>query len=766
MDEGNYLVSSMLNRLQRIVQAVRHARDIQNALDLIADRLLIDLIADACTIFLVSTNDPEELVLKSSRGLNSDINGKVIRRFGEGIVGLIAARAESINLTEVTKHKLFILVPNSDENSFPIYLGVPIISHRKVLGVIAVQRLERAFQEDDEAFLNTLAAQLATSIEYAESKGRFKLVGSGTVKSVTHVVKGVSGTPGMAIGEAMLLNRGANLASVPNKWVDDPDSEIRSFNHAIQNVQEDLTALAERMCDSLPEEECGLFIAYAQMLNSGSLIDDTLHDIEKGNWAPACWRDTIEAHARIFEQMEDPYLAERANDIRDLGHRVLSKLLLEQSAMINFPKQTILVGEEISSIDLADVPLDCLCAIVSAHGSGSSHVAILAHALGIPAVMGVSNLPFKQMDGLKVVVDGYSGTAYIDPNQEILAEYSAYLEEEAEIELDLLSLQDKPAVTSDNHAIVLRVNSGLMADHSPSLRSGVEGVGLYRTEIPFQIRDRFPSEDEQYYIYKNVLDAFGELSVVLRTLDVGGDKPLSYFPIKEANPFLGWRGVRITLDHPEIFITQVRAMLRANIGRGNLQILLPMISGGKELEESLAIMRRAKDEIEEDFNQFIDMPPIGAMIEVPSAVYQIEDICSVVDFVSVGTNDLTQYLLAVDRNNENVADLFSSLHPAVLKALKQIAVGAGYSNTPVSVCGELAGDPLGVMALLGIGIDSLSMSAGSILKVKKVIKSFSMTEMKSMFDVAVKMSDSSDVRRMYSERLDERRLGGLIRAGK
>ncbi|MFT5550068.1 MAG: phosphotransferase system enzyme I (PtsP), partial [Candidatus Azotimanducaceae bacterium] len=341
-------MSSMLNRLQRIVQAVRHAPDIQHALDLIADRLIIDLTADACTIFLASTDDSEELVLKSSRGLNPDINGKVIRRFGQGIVGLIAARAESINLTESSKHKCFILVPNSGEDSYPIYLGVPIISHRKVLGVIAVQRAEQVFQEDDEAFLNTLAAQLATSIEHAESQGRFKLVGSGAIEPVTHVVKGVAGAPGMAIGEAMVLNSGANLASVPNKWVSDPDSEIRNFNHAIRNVQEDLTTLAQRMRDSLPEEECALFIAYAQMLNSGSLIDDTLRDIEKGNWAPACWRDTIEAHARIFEQMEDPYLAERANDIRDLGHRVLRKLLLEQSEMMRFPEKTILVGEEIS----------------------------------------------------------------------------------------------------------------------------------------------------------------------------------------------------------------------------------------------------------------------------------------------------------------------------------------------------------------------------------------------------------------------------------
>ena len=759
-------MASMLNRLQRIVQGVSHAPDIQHALDLIAESLTKDLAADACTIFLASTDDSAELVLKSCRGLNPDIIGKVTRRFGEGLIGLVAARAESINLLESMKHKSFILEPDSGEEQFPVFLGVPIISHRKVLGVIAVQRAKLAFHEDDEAFLNTLVAQLATSIEHAESQGRFKLASTGGAGAATHVVKGVAGAPGMAIGEAIVLNRGVNLGSVPNKPVSDYELEIKRFSDAVRKVQEELTQQAEAMRDYLPEEECALFVAYAQMLNSGSLIDDTLRDIRLGNWAPACWRDTIEAHARVFEQMEDEYLAERADDIRELGRRVLRKLMLEQSALIDFPDRAVLVGDEVLAVDLADVPPDCLCAVVSAHGSGSSHVAILARALGIPAVMGVPNLPVNQMDGLRVVVDGYSGNAYIDPNQEVLAEYQTYLEEEAEIAQDLLSLRNEPAVTHDGYAVSLRVNTGLLADYTPSLRYGADGVGLYRTELPFQVRDRFPSEDEQYQIYRNVLTAFGKLPVVLRTLDVGGDKPLSYFPIKEANPFLGWRGVRITLDHPEIFTIQVRAMLRANINQGNLQILLPMISGKKELEESLLLIHRVRDEMEEDLDQSIEMPPVGAMIEVPSAVFQIESICHIADFVSIGTNDLTQYLLAVDRNNENVADLFSSLHPAVLRALKQIVAGAALTDTPVSVCGELAGDPLGVMALLGAGIDSLSMSVGSLLKVKKVIKTFTMAEMATMFNAAVNMPDSSDVRAMYTEMLNQKGLGGLIRAGK
>jgi phosphotransferase system enzyme I (PtsP) len=759
-------VPSMIHRLQRMIQAVDRAPDIERALDIISMGLIEDLNAEACSIFLTSDDAPEVLVLKSCEGLNPGIIGQVKREFGQGIIGNIASRAEPVNLLRADEHKEFILIPESGEADFPIFLGVPVVAHRNVLGVIVIQRRDLPFNEDDEAFLTTLAAQLATSIEHAESHGRFKMIGQLRQESITHVVKGVAGAPGMAIGEALVLNRGVNLESVPDKKTNDQPKEKTGFLEAVKSVQGDLYDQAEHLRLVLSEEECSMFVAYAQMLNSGSLIDDTLKRIDDGSWAPASWRDTIADHAHVFENMDDEYLAERASDIRDLGRRVLRKLMLEQSPYINFPEKTVLVGDEISATDLADVPSDCLCAVVSAHGSGSSHVSILAHALGIPAVMGVSNLPVTQIDGLQIVVDGYAGTAYIDPNDSVLAEYQKYLQEEEVIEEGLLNLKQVPAITTDNHQITLYVNSGLMADHTPSLRSGAEGVGLYRTEIPFQIRDRFPGEEEQFLIYQNVLKTFGKMPVVLRTLDVGGDKPLSYFPIKEDNPFLGWRGIRITLDHPEIFLTQVRAMMRANIGNGNLHILLPMISGALEIEESMLLINQVRDEISEEAGHDIELPKIGAMIEVPSAVYQIEDICSRVDFISIGTNDLTQYLLAVDRNNENVAGLYSSLHPAVLKAIQHIVEGARRSNTPISVCGEMAGDPLGVMVLLGIGIDSLSMSVGSLLRAKKIILSFAIKDLEVLFNQAKSLSHAGQVIELYQNHLNRAGLGGLIRAGK
>ena len=759
-------MASMIHRLQRMIQDVNRASDIDHALELIARGLIEDLQAEACTIYLVDTEHRDTLILKECQGLNRSIIGNVKRKVGQGIIGMVAARAEPVNLLQADQHKEFILIPDSGEEVMPVYLGVPVIAHREVLGVIAIQRGENPFDTDDEAFLTTLAAQLATSMEQAESQGRFKLIGQQKVESVTHLLKGVAGTPGMSIGQALVLNREVTLTAVTDKRTDDPESEIDSFLQAVKKVQEDLNSQANHLRKVLSEEECALFVAYAQMLNSGSLIDDTIALIKDGNWAPSSWRDTVEDHAHVFEKMDDEYLAERANDIRDLGRRVLRKLMLEQSTYIEFPEKTVLVGDEITATDLADVPSECLCAIVSAHGSASSHVAILAHALGIPAVMGISNLPLKQMDGLLTIVDGYQGSVFIDPNKPLLKEYRTYLKEEQAIEKDLLSLKSEPAVTRDNKAVTLFVNSGLMSDLTPSLHSGAEGVGLYRTEIPFQIRDRFPSEEEQFQIYRNVLETFSGKPVVLRTLDVGGDKPLSYFPIKEDNPFLGWRGVRITLDHPEIFLTQVRAMIRANVGKNNLHILLPMISGATEIDESMLLIQQVFDELSEEIDAKVEMPKIGAMIEVPSAVYQIKQICSRVDFISIGTNDLTQYLLAVDRNNENVAGLFSSLHPAVLNAMSHVLQGANESGRPVSVCGEMAGDPLGVMVLLGMGIENLSMSVGSLLRAKKVIKSFQMSELQSLYRQASEMSDPLPVKKLYETALDEVGLGGLIRAGK
>ena len=759
---------SLIHTLQKIVKKVDQAPDIQHALDYIVEHLIKALQIDICSIFINIEEEQDNLVLMATHGLNEGAVGQIKLPTGKGLVGLVAAKAEPLRLDNAPAHKGYVYFKGSGEEKYPIFVGVPIIAQRKVLGVLVAQRAGIPFDSDDEAFLTTLATQLANAITHAKNSGQFTKYLSNESPSVSCTLEGIAGAPGLTIGNAVVINHGVDLHNVPDKTVSGADEIIRqivSFDIAVELVKHSLLGQAERMKESLPEEECALFTAFAQMLESGSLIDDTCRRIHNGNWAPAAWVKTVLEHAEVFETMEDEYLAERANDIRDLGRRVLQRIMSKQQGEQVYPEKIVLVGEELSATDFASVPLDRLQGIVSEHGSGASHIAILAHALGIPAVMGVKNLPYTKMEGLLVVTDGYSGKAYIDPKKVLLDQLHVFIQEEVQIEDSLRELKSKPAVTTDGYRVSLYVNSGLMSDHTPSLRSGAEGVGLYRTEIPFQLRESFPSEDDQFRIYRDVLKTFSGKPVVLRTLDIGGDKPLSYFPIKEDNPFLGWRGIRFTLDHPEIFISQVRAMIRANTGLENLHILLPMISGVQELDDALILIHRAKDEVQEEAGQKLRFPHVGAMIEVPSSIFQIDEICKLVDFISVGTNDLTQYLIAVDRNNEAVADLFSSLHPSVLRAMVQIVAGAERQNTPVSVCGELAGDPLGVMALMGMGIESLSMSAGGLTRAKKVIRSFSQQELVEYFDEAITLLDAQDIRDFYTEKLDERGLGSLIRAG-
>ncbi|MDZ7747442.1 MAG: phosphoenolpyruvate--protein phosphotransferase [Halofilum sp. (in: g-proteobacteria)] len=467
-----------------------------------------------------------------------------------------------------------------------------------------------------------------------------------------------------------------------------------------------------------------------------------------------------------FQEMADPYLAERASDIRDLGRRILLKLsTTDEDGPREFPAHTILAGHEVSAAQIAEVPQERLAGIVSMRGSGSSHVAILARALGIPTVMGASDLPIARLEGKELIVDGYLGWVFVQPNDDIKEEFVRLAREEAELNEQLQALKDEETVTTDGTRVHLFANTGLQAEISPALIEVADGLGLYRTEMPFQVRDRFPGEEEQVEIYRRPLAAFAPAPCVLRTLDIGGDKVLPYFPVEEDNPFLGWRGIRVTLDHPEIFLTQVRAMLRANEGYGNLRIMLPMISRLEELQQSMALIQRAHREL---LDEGLDtpLPEVGVMIEVPAAVYQIEAIAKRVDFISVGTNDLTQYLLAVDRNNERVAKMYDSLHPAVLRALVEIKRGAARHGKPVSICGEFAGDPMGAILLLGMGIDSLSMSAGSLLRIKWVIRSFSHQHAREVLERALEMEDGRSVRQMMIEELDKAGIGGLIRAGK
>jgi phosphotransferase system, enzyme I, PtsP len=749
----------MLNSLRSIVQEVNAARDLPSALGIIVSSVKNAMRTHVCSVYM--RDEEGGYVLMATDGLNQNAVGRVRLSAGEGLVGRVVVREEPINLEQAEAHPSYQYFPETGEERYSSFLGVPIIHQRKVLGVLVVQQVEqRRFDEGDEAFLVTMSAQLAGVIAHAEATGG---VNSGKNEVATQArFMGVAGAPGIAIGEAMVIAPEADLRSVSYKPCDDVDAEIAFFQRCLMAVREDIKGLGAQLKERLNREERALFDAYLAMLDDASLGGEVTERIRKGANASFAWSEVILEHEQTFNSMNDPYLRVRATDLRDLGRRVLAYLQESNRKKRVFPDRTILIGEELTASMLGEIPKEKLVGLVSVEGSSNSHVAILARAMDIPTVMGAVDLPFMQMDGRPIIVDGYRGAVYSDPNEHILKHYMAIDLEEQELFKGLEALKDLPCETNDGYRLPLWVNTGLMADVVRSLERGAEGVGLYRTEVPFLMRDRFPSEEEQRSIYREQLAAFAPLPVTIRTLDIGGDKALPYFPIEEDNPFLGWRGIRVTLDHPEIFLAQVRAMIKASEGLDNLRILLPMITNVPEMEASKALITRVYNELVEEGYK-VKMPPVGAMIEVPAAVYQARELAALSEFLSIGSNDLTQYLLAVDRNNARVADLYQAFHPAVLRALQHVVNEAHAEGISVSICGELAGDPGAAILLMAMGFDMLSMSATNLPKVKSVIRGISLTLAKDLLTEVMAMSNADQIRERVEQALNDADVTRLIR---
>lgn len=753
----------ILKVLRRIVQEVSTTPNFGEALQILVKRIRETISTQACTVFLIDKIH-HEYVLLATDGLNPKSVGRVRLKMDQGLIGLIGQREEPINLEDAPTHPNYIHVAEAAEERFRAFLGVPIIHHRQLLGVLLVQQEERRrFDESEEAFLVTMSAQLGGVIAHAEAVGQISILlnRSPTETQQSILLRGIPSAPGIGMGTVVVSYPPADLEAVPDRKTKRIAKEIQAFQQAMAAARLEIYALKERMIKTLPAEENLLFEAYLRILDSATLEHEIVHEIEQGNWAQGALRKIILRHIRQFEAMDDDYLRERATDIRDLGRRILCHLQKGQRSVVEYPKQTILVGDEVTASALAEVPEGCLAGITAARGSSSSHVAIMARALGVPTVLGIEGLPVTQLEGKEIVIDGYQGHIYLNPSKRLRKNCAKLIEQQSQLNASLAELRDLPAQTLDSHRIALWVNTGLATDAGLSLTAGAEGIGLYRTEIPFMNRDHFPTEEEQYVIYRQLLNAFAPRPVIMRTLDVGGDKALPYFPVKEDNPFLGWRGIRITLDHPEIFLMQVRAMLRANNGLNNLRIMLPMITTVTETEDALQLIQQAYEEILTE-NDKITRPPVGVMLEVPSAIFQTYALAKRVDFLSVGSNDLTQYLLAVDRNNSRVASLYDGLNPSVLHALDQAVKAAHQLNKPISICGELASDPVAAIILLGMGFDALSMNSAAIPRIKWVVRNFTLRKAKELLAQTLKMDEAKQIRCYLEQALRDNGLENLL----
>ncbi len=747
----------MLSQLREIVEQVSKVENVNQALDIFVKQTCSAMATECCTVYLAN-EEMQRLELMATQGLKFK-GDKIHIGFDEGLVGLVKRSAEPINLAEASKHPNFKYFKQLGEEVYHSFLGTPIIYRKQVLGVLVVQQKSpRSFSEMEVSFLVTLAAQLAVIVAHAQTQGQWLL----TKKQ--QAINGVAASSGVAIGEFWWDDSQPQLSEVYPASTLDIDREQEWMALAIENALADFRKMRKKLDSDINKEALAIFDLFTHLLNDPMLRKDLKAQIQKGDRADWALRQVVESYSNRFARMSDVYLRERAQDIRELGHRLLFFLYNTEQEQHQLDEPIILVVRELTASILAALPKDKLLAVVSLEGAANSHAAILSRALGIPAVMGVS-INLKEINGKKGIVDGYSGKLFISPAKSILSEYRALANEETELSQMVNEAVSEPAVTVDGEKIELLLNSGLSADTNIAINKGVDGVGLYRTEFSFLLQHRFPSEEEQIQQYRSVLNAYPEKRVVMRTLDIGGDKPLPYLPIEEDNPFLGWRGIRFTLDHPDIFLIQLRAMMRASSDHQNLSILLPMISGSQELDDALNLIHQAYKEVVK-LDESIVMPQIGIMVEVPSMLYLLPLIADKIDFVSVGTNDLTQYLLAVDRNNSRVADVYESLHPAVIMALKHIQQICQQYKIPVCVCGELAGDPVGSLLLVGLGYEALSMNTSNVAKVKYLIRHADMSELKELADRALMQPYGKDIYNMMLDYFEEHDLAGFVRAGK
>ncbi len=753
----------MLDVLRRIVQEVNSAPNLQSALDILVSSVRSSMGTEVCSIYLLDEAS-NRYVLMATEGLNAEAIGHVSLGLTEGLVGQVGLREEPLNLDDAASHPKFRYLPETGEERYNSFLGVPIMHRRKILGVLVVQQQDkRRFDASEEAFLVTVSAQLSGVVAHAKVVGGLDTL-RGNKASAVSIFKGVPGAPGVALGRVLIIYPPADLDSIPDRLCEDIGQEVERFQTALAAVRVSIQELDRKMASSLMAEERALFEVYLRMLDDHGLIGEIVARIRAGNWAQGALREVISEHVQAFKTMDDPYLRERMADIKDLGLRILAQLQKQQNVReLAVQDNTILVGEEIPTSVLVEQPLEKIAGICTVQGSSNAHMAIVARALGIPTVVGVSELPVTALDDTEVVVDGYQGRLYINPNKQLRKRYKDIIRDEKQYSAGLEAYCDLPAQTPDGHRLNIYVNTGLMVDVARSKDRGAEGVGLYRSEIPFMMRERFPSEEEQCAIYRYQLESFAPRPVTMRTLDIGGDKDLPYFPIEEDNPALGWRGIRVTLDHPELFMVQVRAMLKASRGLNNLQIMLPMVSSVFEIEEAQHLIHRALLEVEEELQESLPYPRIGIMVEVPAAMLQIIDMAQLVDFVSVGSNDLTQYLLAVDRNNPRVADIYNPYHPAILRSLKLLVDQVHAVGKPVGICGEMAGDPCTATLLLAMGFDSLSMSSSNLLRIKKLICEMPLARARALLERVLSVDSGAVIRSLVEYELEEMGLGDLIR---
>ena len=776
-----------LTLLEDISTLISHSHDLQEALDSIVAVVSDRMGTEVCSIYILD-QQKRRLTLCATMGLDQESVGKVSMGTGEGLTGLVIERMKPVMVVDALAHPRYKYFPETHEERFHSFLGVPLIEKKMPLGVLVVQTSRRReFSRDEIRLLRTISthassiivqARLADSLRSKEQERkeyRKRMVaamrklrsyerkrGERTIK--VHQkwrgrLTGLSASPGFGRGRAFVLQPRMELSAIKKQRAKNPEREIERFRGAVERGIEQINVVKDRMSSLISKEEGAIFDVYRLILEDPAIIQQIESQIRQENYtAEYATRVVFESYLQSISQIDDNYLRERTTDVRDAAQRLLETLSGAPDHQAEIPKDAVLVAKDLSPADLSMIEGDKFKGIVLSTGGVTSHASILAKSFEIPSVVAIENLIETVRPGDLLIVDGNAGCAYVNPGHEIIREYDRLEREYVAFNRELEELKDLPAETLDGHRVSLYANVGLLSDVAFAQLHGAQGIGLYRTEISFLSHRDFPSEEEQYALYKRVVEGMAGKPVTIRTLDIGADKYPSYMRsvATEPNPFLGWRSIRISLEVEEIFKTQLRAILRVG-DLGRVRLLVPMVSSLEEILKVKELLAEAKAELEREGTPFDRRMELGVMVEVPSAVQLADRFLREVDFMSIGTNDLIQYILAVDRSNRKVADLYEPLHPAVLAALMTTIEAGRRQGKRVAMCGEMAGDPLCALLLLGMGLEEFSMGSLYIPVIKKAIRSITYQTAKAIAPIVLRMDTVGEIKRYLFEQM--RQLG-------
>jgi phosphotransferase system enzyme I (PtsP) len=704
--------------LRRLREVMAEPVSAQERLDKIVVLIAANMVAEVCSVYVLRVDGTLELY--ATEGLKPEAVHQTVLRQDEGLVGLVASEANPVNLSEAQTHPAFAYRVETGEEIYHSFLGVPILRGGNTLGVLVVQnRARRTYSEEEEEALQTTAMVVAEMIASGELAKLAPPGAEPAIRPRLHLT-GQALSEGIALGHAVLHEP---RVVVTNVIADDVQNEIKRLDEAISVLRSDLDLMLEHRDIADGGEHRDVLDAYRMFAHDQGWLHRLHEAVMTGLTAEAgVERVQSDTRARMM-RVTDPYLRERLHDLDDLGNRLMRQLVGQDHAppREQLPDNAILVARAMGPAALLDYDRRKLRGLILEEGGPNSHVSIVARALGIAAVGEVENVTGLVESGDAIIVDGSTGDVHVRPQADIESAYADRVKLRARRQAQYRALRDRPCVTKDGQKVALMINAGLLVDLPHIAETGAAGIGLFRTELQFMIATTMPRISEQLSLYRSVLDAAGDKPVTFRTLDIGGDKVLPYMRAEpEENPALGWRAIRLGLDRPGLMRSQVRALLQAAAGR-ELKVMFPMIAAVSEFDEAKTLIERELTALRRRRHKLPDRIEVGAMVEVPSLLFQLDELMPRVDFLSVGSNDLLQFLYAADRGNKRVADRFDPLSAPILRALKMVVDKGRAGGKPVTLCGELASKPIGALALVALGYRGLSLTPTSLGPVKAML---------------------------------------------